>query len=121
MLIENFAALLNAKPVGKDRWRAVCPCHDDTRPSLDISRGRVQPIMVICRVCDARAPEVAQALGLKVGDLYAEHIMTDQRNIVWIDPEGNIDLDKIGDTLDNLPDGSTYGRLKTLHLELSLA
>lgn len=69
MLIENFAALLSAKPVGKDRWRAVCPCHDDTRPSLDISRGRVQPIMVICRVCDARAPEVAQALGLKVGDL----------------------------------------------------
>lgn len=69
MLIENFADLLNAKPVGPDRWRAICPCHDDTRPSLDISRGRVQPIMVICRVCDARAPEVARAMGLKVADL----------------------------------------------------
>lgn len=69
MLIENLAALLNAKPSGPGRWKAICPCHDDTRPSLDISRGHTQPIMVICRVCDARAPEVAQAIGLKVADL----------------------------------------------------
>ena len=69
MLIENFVALLRAKKVGPNRWRALCPCHDDTRPSLDITPGHTQPIMVICRVCDARAPQVAVALGLRMADL----------------------------------------------------
>jgi hypothetical protein len=54
---------------------------------------------------------------LSVGDLYVEHILADSLDMVWIDPEGNIDLDKIGDTLDNLPDGEVYARVKSLHLD----
>jgi len=54
---------------------------------------------------------------LSVGDLYVEHIYADSLDMVWIDPEGNIDLDKIGDTLDNLPDGTVYARVKSLHLD----
>jgi len=54
---------------------------------------------------------------LSVGDLYVEHIYADSLDMVWIDPEGNIDLDKIGDTLDNLPDGEVYARVKSLHID----
>lgn len=54
---------------------------------------------------------------LMVGDLYAEHILADNMDFVWIDPDNTIDLSKIGDTLDNLPDGEVYARVKTLHLD----
>lgn len=54
---------------------------------------------------------------LSVGSLYAEHILVEQLDAVWIDPEGNIDLSQIGDTLDNLPDGEVYARIKSLHLD----
>jgi hypothetical protein len=35
----------------------------------------------------------------------------------WIDPDGTIDLSKIGDNIDNLPDGETYARVRTMHLD----
>ena len=56
---------------------------------------------------------------LRVGDLYAEHILADNIDLVWIDSDGNIDLSQIGDTLDNLPDGETYARTRSLHLDAS--
>lgn len=49
---------------------------------------------------------------LKVKNLFAENI-----DFVWLDPDNTIDLSKIGDNLDNLPDGTTYARVKTLHLD----
>jgi hypothetical protein len=57
---------------------------------------------------------------LSVGDLYVEHILADSLDMVWIDPEGNIDLDKIGDTLDHLPNGEVYARVKSLHLDAGI-
>jgi len=48
---------------------------------------------------------------------YIENLMIDKISAVWIDPEGNIDLSKIGDDLDNLPDGEVYARVKTMHLD----
>lgn len=57
---------------------------------------------------------------LMVGDLHAEHILADNMDFVWIDPDNTIDLSKIGDNLDNLPDGETYARVKTLHLDAGI-
>jgi len=54
---------------------------------------------------------------LMVGDLHAEHILADNMDFVWIDPDNTIDLSQIGDTIDNLPDGEVYARVKTLHLD----
>ena len=54
---------------------------------------------------------------LTVKDLYAENITADNLDMVWIDPEGNVDLSLIGDTLDGLADGATYARVKSLHLD----
>jgi len=54
---------------------------------------------------------------LSVKDLYAENIQTTQLDINWIDPEGNLDFEECGDTLDNLPDGEYYSRKKSLRLD----
>ena len=54
---------------------------------------------------------------LRVGDMYVEHLFADNMDFVWIDPDGNIDLDKIGDTIDHLADGEYYYRARTMHLD----
>ena len=54
---------------------------------------------------------------LSVKDLYAENITADNIDMVWLDPDNTIDLSKIGDSLDNLPDGETYARVKSLHMD----
>ena len=56
---------------------------------------------------------------LSVGDLYVENILAENCDFVWIDPEGNIDLDKIGDNIDNLADGEYFARERRLHLDAS--
>jgi len=54
---------------------------------------------------------------LVVGNLYAENIQADNIDLIWLDPEGNVDLSQIGDNLDSLPDGELYARVKSLHLD----
>jgi len=62
--------------------------------------------------------DIGQAINrLQVGDLYAENILADNIDLVWVDPDGTIDLSKIGDNLDNLPDGETYARKRWMHLD----
>lgn len=56
---------------------------------------------------------------LKVGDLYVENILAENVDFVWIDEDGNIDLDKIGDDIDNLADGEYYARTRRLHIDAS--
>ena len=54
---------------------------------------------------------------LTVKDLYATNITADNIDMVWLDPDGTVDLSQIGDDLDRLADGSTYARIKSLHLD----
>ena len=67
--------------------------------------------------------ELGEAIGssgfdyLYAQDAYIENLRIDQIEAYWLDPDTNIDLDKIGDTLDSLPDGETYARVKSLHLD----
>ncbi len=37
MTADAFAGLLQARRVGRDRWQARCPAHDDRHPSLAIT------------------------------------------------------------------------------------
>lgn len=57
---------------------------------------------------------------LTVKDLYVENILAKNVDFVWIDPDNTIDLSKIGDDLDNLPDGEVYARVKLLHLDAGI-
>lgn len=54
---------------------------------------------------------------LEVKDLIVQNISAENLDMVWIDPEGNVLLAEIGDTMDNLADGVTYARVKSLHLD----
>ena len=57
---------------------------------------------------------------LRVKDAYIEHLLVEEIDAYWIDPEGNIDWPNVNwDTFDfdALPDGEYYHRTKTLHLD----
>ena len=57
---------------------------------------------------------------LRAKDAYIEHLLVEEIDAYWIDPEGNIDWPNVNwDTFDfdTLPDGEYYHRTKTLHLD----
>jgi len=51
-------------------WKVPCPCHEDTHPSLGLAIGREGKILVNCRVCGAKMPAVAEAIGLQQSDFF---------------------------------------------------
>lgn len=53
-----------------DGWRAICPSHDDHKPSLNID-VRGEKVLVICRACNADGVAVCRALRIDpAGDLF---------------------------------------------------
>lgn len=45
---DVLAKLPDAKPAGRDKWKATCPAHEDSNPSLSISIGEDQPFVLHC-------------------------------------------------------------------------
>ena len=45
-------------------WMAVCPLHDDHDPSLQISHGQTQKLLLKCWGCGASFSELLKAVGL---------------------------------------------------------
>ena len=64
---ELLRLLSNVEEEG-DHWKATCPAHEDTRPSLKISQGR--GCIVIHCWAGCRPLHVLQALGLGWDALY---------------------------------------------------
>ena len=72
MSYESFLSRLDkVKPIGKDRWKACCPAHNDRSPSLYVAVGREDRILVDCKA-GCRPAEVVSAMGLRWSDLFAE-------------------------------------------------
>ena len=67
---------------GNGHYLALCPCHNDHKPSLDIKAGR-KGIVMNCPVCGANGKAVMQALGLNVRELFYE-----QRQSRPLKPQG---------------------------------
>lgn len=57
------------KPRGKG-WRALCPVHGDTHPSLDIDEGEEHRVLLCCRSRGCSAAQIVGALGLELRDLF---------------------------------------------------
>jgi len=53
---------------------------------------------------------------LSVKDLEAQNIRADNIVLEWLEADGDVDLSKIGDTLDHLPDGPTYSKLRSTNI-----
>src|SRR5438093_524097 len=71
MLTSELASRLDAKREG-DGWRARCPAHEDTVPSLHLSEGREGRILLKCFAGCATAAIVG-ALGLELRDLFPDN------------------------------------------------
>lgn len=71
MRIEDFTRLIDAKPSGRNMWKACCPAHDDNRESLSISVGNNGSIVLKCHAgCDTR--DILDRMGLRFSDLYPD-------------------------------------------------
>jgi hypothetical protein len=49
-------------------WKALCPAHDDSEPSLNIMPGKDQPVVLICRA-NCATEDVLAAIGLTLADI----------------------------------------------------
>lgn len=69
MTIEGFLSrLTGVKAHGQDSWMACCPHHEDSSPSLSISRGKSQPIVLKC-FAGCSTDEVLGSVGLTIKDI----------------------------------------------------
>lgn len=69
-VIERLS-LVKAK--GSHSWKALCPCHDDTRPSLEINfvHDKGGMLLIHCHACGANGASVMNAVKLPMHQLYA--------------------------------------------------
>lgn len=69
-VIERLS-LVKAK--GPNSWKALCPCHDDTRPSLEINfvHDKGGMLLIHCHACGANGASVMNAVKLPKHQLYA--------------------------------------------------
>jgi hypothetical protein len=65
--------LARVKAKKSDSWQALCPCHDDKNPSLDINfvQDKGGMLLIHCHACGANGRAVMDALKLPVYQLYA--------------------------------------------------
>src|SRR5947207_1900683 len=71
MSINNLVARLGAKREGTG-WKARCPAHEDTHPSLSIAEGRDGRVLLKCHAgCSNEA--VVRELGIEFRDLFADN------------------------------------------------
>lgn len=69
--IDEFLALFSReKPIGQDKWEALCPAHSDHEPSLHI-RLADHKILIDCKAgCSPNA--IVQAVGLTMSALFLD-------------------------------------------------
>jgi hypothetical protein len=69
MTADQLIALLHGvRAAGKDRWRALCPAHEDRTPSLSIVQ-KLDKLLIYC-FSGCRAIDIVNALGLTLADLF---------------------------------------------------
>lgn len=71
-VIENFLSRLQkVRRTGQGSWKACCPAHNDTNPSLSVSVGREGAVLVRCWAGCSFA-EIVEAVGVNAAELFPE-------------------------------------------------
>lgn len=72
MIVNQFLVhLTKVRSIGRDRWQACCPAHEDRSPSLSIKLGGDGRLLVHCFAgCTAR--EVVESVGMGLADLFPD-------------------------------------------------
>lgn len=72
MSVENLLNnLRKVRKMGKDRWLACCPAHDDKSPSMSIRALPDGAVLVHC-FAGCSAHEIVAAAGLGIAELFPE-------------------------------------------------
>ena len=82
--------LLKVKQIGAEHWVALCPCHDDHRPSLDVA-VKNNKILMACPVCGADGVRVMETLGLGTRELFGEQSQYPNQSIQKRDRPASVD------------------------------
>ena len=92
----------------REEWKAICPVHDDHKPSLHISYDS-KGIACYCPVCKANGKAVAEAIGIPIKDLFFEQPKR---------PTGRGRIVKVYDYV-SLDGSYLYSRVRYAHKEFS--
>src|SRR5262245_60180966 len=75
-------------------WDALCPAHDDRRPSLGIAVTADGTVLLKCRSQGCSTDQICKAVGLTLGDLFPSQIGKAQMKIVaeydYVDAHGRL-------------------------------
>jgi putative DNA primase/helicase len=69
--LERILKQLKGAKASQQGWVALCPGHDDRNPSLSVSEGQDDQVLLRCHA-GCTQESVVEALGLKMADLFAQ-------------------------------------------------
>ncbi|MSR08856.1 MAG: DNA primase [Gammaproteobacteria bacterium] len=67
-----LSRLEKVRQTGRDTWVALCPAHDDTRPSLAIRGLSDGQVLLFCRSRDCAVEDIVAAVGLTMAVLFPD-------------------------------------------------
>jgi len=71
MRIDDFVLRLKQAQKTPGGWTALCPAHDDHRPSLGVTEGSAGRILVKCHSAGCTPERIVESMGLSMSDLFA--------------------------------------------------
>jgi len=69
MIDVLLSRLQKVKVAGANKWKACCPAHEDSDPSLSIAEMKDGRILVHC-FAGCGASDIVESIGLALGDLF---------------------------------------------------
>lgn len=71
MVAERLLSRLDkARQLGRGRWIACCPAHDDRRPSLSITEADDGRVLIHCFGQQCSVGDIVAAVGMELHDLF---------------------------------------------------
>jgi hypothetical protein len=89
-MIDTLLSRLDKVRGGNGRWMAQCPAHEDRDPSLSVSEVDDRILLHCHAGCEVY--DVLNAIGLEVGDLFAEPLADHVKQVRAADRYSAIDL-----------------------------
>lgn len=74
-------ALQKVKRTGQGRYVALCPVHDDRKPSMAITETAEGGVLIHCFACGANGADVCGALGIDPSELFPPRLDNDYKNV----------------------------------------
>lgn len=69
---DFLSYLQQVRKISEGRYTCLCPCHDDTRPSFNVTITPEGKILAYCYACGAKGHDACQALKLPLSILFPQ-------------------------------------------------